>query len=89
MFRELVLLLRVRCLDEGVTGFRPTAQSGRGGKGCCDEVVDVYVCRDEEEVEDDFNKRLTRAILRKEGYLLLSKTPRLQLGYASQNYCQC
>lgn len=29
----------------------PTAQSGRAGKGCFDE-VDVYVCREDDEVED-------------------------------------
>lgn len=23
--------------------FRPTAQSGRAGRGCCDDVVEVYV----------------------------------------------
>ena len=33
---------------------RPTAQSGRAGKGCCwDEVVEVYVRRDEEDVVED------------------------------------
>lgn len=31
---------------------RPTAQSGRGGRGCFDE-VDVIVRRDEEEEEED------------------------------------
>lgn len=32
---------------------RPTAQSGRGGKGCCDDVVDVYVRLEEEEVVEE------------------------------------
>ena len=34
---------------------RPTAQSGRGGKGCCEDAVDVYVRRelDDVVVEDD------------------------------------
>lgn len=34
----------------------PTAQSGRGGRGCCcEDVVDVYVRREEEEVvEEDY-----------------------------------
>ncbi len=33
--------------------FRPTAQSGRAGNGCCDDVVDVNVRREEEDVVDD------------------------------------
>ena len=35
-------------------GFNPTAQSGRGGNGCCcEEAVDVYVRREDDEVVDD------------------------------------
>lgn len=33
--------------------FRPTAQSGRAGRGCCDDAVDVYVRRDDDEVVED------------------------------------
>lgn len=53
---------RLECRDPGVSrpvsvdcALRPTAQSGRGGNGCCDDAVDVYVRRDAEEdvVEDD------------------------------------
>jgi len=32
---------------------RPTAQSGRGGSGCCEDAVEVYVLREEELVDDD------------------------------------
>lgn len=37
-------------MDAGVI---PTAQSGRGGRGCCDDVVDVYVRLDDDEVVED------------------------------------
>lgn len=33
-------------------GFSPTAQSGRAGKGCFEE-VDVNVCFEEDELADD------------------------------------
>ncbi len=34
--------------------FRPTAQSGRAGRGCCCcDDVDVYVLRDDDDVDDD------------------------------------
>lgn len=41
-------------------GFKPTAQSGRAGSGCCEEAVDVYVRRDDEEVvEDDYARQVS------------------------------
>jgi hypothetical protein len=33
--------------------FSPTAQSGRAGRGCCDDVVEVYVRREEDDVVDE------------------------------------
>jgi len=33
--------------------FSPTAQSGRAGRGCCDDVVEVYVRREDDEAVDE------------------------------------
>ncbi|CCO29260.1 hypothetical protein BN14_03268 [Rhizoctonia solani AG-1 IB] len=50
---ELVEVVRERL----PSGMSPTAQSGRGGRGCLDVVdVEVYVRRDEEEEADDWRK---------------------------------
>ena len=47
------LLLRFRGFFGAGEGLNPTAQSGRGGNGCCDDVVDVYVRRDDDDVVED------------------------------------
>ncbi len=52
MVRELGFVWSWCRVDDKVgCALRPTAQSGRAGKGCFDE-VDVNVRRDEDDVED-------------------------------------
>ena len=54
MLRELLSEWSVWRLAKVGCALRPTAQSGRGGKGCCcDEVVEVNVRREDDDVDED------------------------------------
>ena len=50
----------------GGEGFMPIAQSGRAGSGCggCEDAVEVYVRREEDDVEDDCACGVQSSIMR-------------------------